>query len=82
MIPLMQREILVFVDLWNSNCIRKEKGVALLEGIPNHIYDFPEDYGLENYCMFHVETVLLLSKCCYQLKTSPSFKISFFSDIQ
>ena len=39
MIPLIQREILAFVDLWNSHRIRKQKGVVLPEGIPNHLYD-------------------------------------------
>ena len=57
MIPLIQREILAFVDLWNSHRIRKQKGVVLPEGIPNHLYDFPEDYGLENCGTFHFNTV-------------------------
>ena len=57
MIPLIQREILTFVDLWNSHPIRKQTGVVLPEGIPNHLYDFPEDYGLENCGTFHFNTV-------------------------
>ena len=57
MIPLIQREILAFVDLWNSHRIRKQKGVVLPEGVPNHIYNFPEDYGLENCGTFHFNTV-------------------------
>ena len=48
MIPLIQREILAFFDSWNSHSIRKQKGVVLPEGIPNHKYDFVEDYGLGN----------------------------------
>ena len=59
------REILVFFDLWNSHRLRKkQEDVALPESIPNHIYNFPEDYGLDNCCMFHFDTVLLSSKCC------------------
>ena len=56
MIPFIQREILAFVDLWNSHCIRKQKGVVLPVGIPNHIYDFPEDCGLEHCDTFHFNT--------------------------
>ena len=47
MIPVLEKEIGVFVDLWNSHRIRKQKDVVLPDGVPNHIYDFPEEYGLE-----------------------------------
>ena len=56
MISLIQREILAFVDSWNSHRIRKQKGVVLPEGTPNHKYNFREDYGLENCGTFHFNT--------------------------
>jgi hypothetical protein len=48
MIPLMQRELDIFKDtIWNTHRIRKQKDAILPSGIPNHIYSFPEEYGLE-----------------------------------
>ena len=47
MIPILQKEIDIFVELWNSHRIRKQKDVVLPDGIPNHIFDFPEQYNLE-----------------------------------
>ena len=46
MIPVLTRETSVFVDLWNSHRIRKQKDVILPGGVPNHIFDFPEEYDL------------------------------------
>lgn len=48
MIPLMQRELDTFKDtIWNSHRIRPQKDAVLPSGIPDHIYSFPEEYGLE-----------------------------------
>ena len=48
MVPIMQKEIDTFVNVvWNSHRIRVQKDTFLPAGIPNHIYSFPEQYGLE-----------------------------------
>lgn len=52
MIPKMQKEIDLFVELWNSHRIRCQKNTYLPDGVPNHIYDFPDQYGLEDCGMF------------------------------
>merc|ERR1719378_570894 len=55
MIPLMQRELDDFKDLvWNTHRIRKQRGNYLPDGIPNHIYSFPERYDMEQ-CGFTVK---------------------------
>ena len=64
MIPIVQREVNTFVDVvWNSHRIREQKNTFLPDGVPNHIYSFPEKYGLE--------------ECgTYQWLCSPSFSFS------
>ena len=48
MVPIMQKEIDTFVHVvWNSHRIRAQKNTFLPDGIPNHIYNFPDQYGLE-----------------------------------
>ena len=48
MIPLIQRELNTFKDtVWNSHRIRPQKDATLPAGIPEHIYSFPHEYGLE-----------------------------------
>ena len=48
MIPLIQRELDEFKDVvWNSHRIRHQKDTYMPDGVPNHIYDFPMQYGLE-----------------------------------
>ena len=48
MIPIIQREVDIFKDhIWNRHRIRAQKDTQLLNGVPNHIYDFPEKYGLQ-----------------------------------
>ena len=47
MVPLTQGEADIVKDnIWNIHCIRDQKGVFLPSGIPNHIYNFPEEYNL------------------------------------
>ena len=46
-IPVIQREMNTFIDMWNSHRIRHQKDTLLPDGVPNHIYNFPEKYGLE-----------------------------------
>jgi hypothetical protein len=49
LIPLLQKELDVFKDtIWNSHIIRQQKETDLPNGVPNHIYAFPDAYGLED----------------------------------
>ena len=49
MIPIMQREVNTFVDVvWNCHRIREQRDTFLPDGVPNHIYSFPDKYGLED----------------------------------
>ena len=47
MIPILQKEIYMFIDIWNSHRICKQKDMVLHHGIPNQIHNFPQEYGLE-----------------------------------
>jgi len=48
MIPIVQREVNTFIDVvWNSHRIREQRNTFLPDGVPNHIYSFPEKHGLE-----------------------------------
>lgn len=45
-IPLLQKELDVFKDtIWNNHRGRKQRNKDLPDGIPEHIYNFPEHYG-------------------------------------
>lgn len=48
MIPLIQKDLDVFREsVWNTHRIRAQKDTILPDSIPNHMYSFPEQYGLE-----------------------------------
>ena len=48
MIPVVEKEVIDFKDIvWNTHRIRAQKDTFLPNGIPNHVYSFPEKYGLE-----------------------------------
>ena len=48
LIPLLQKQLNIFKDtIWNTHRIRVQKDTVLPDGIPNHIYSFPEEYGME-----------------------------------
>ena len=49
MVPIIQKEI----DMWCGIAIRirAQKNTNLPDGIPNHIYHFPNQYGLEECVM-------------------------------
>lgn len=48
MIPILQKELDTFKDtIWNSHRIRLQKESVLPSGVPDHIYNFPGEYGLE-----------------------------------
>ncbi|XP_028403939.1 uncharacterized protein LOC114526526 [Dendronephthya gigantea] len=45
-IPVVQKELNTFKEtVWNNHRGRKQRNKALPDGIPNHIYAFPEQYG-------------------------------------
>ena len=47
-IPVVQKELDVFRKcVWNNHRTRKQKGKELPAGVPEHIYNFPEQYGRE-----------------------------------
>ena len=49
MIPILQKEVDEFKDVvWNPHRIRAQKDRMVPGGVPNHIYDFPEQYGMRN----------------------------------
>ncbi|XP_028412126.1 uncharacterized protein LOC114534852 [Dendronephthya gigantea] len=49
MIPVLQKELDIFKEsVWNTHRIRAQKNTNLPDGIPNHIYSFPELYGFED----------------------------------
>jgi hypothetical protein len=48
MVPVVQKELDTFREtIWNTHQIRAQKDTILPDGVPNHIYSFPEQYGLE-----------------------------------
>jgi hypothetical protein len=48
MIPIMQKELDLFKEtIWNTHRIRAQKDTCLPCVIPNHIYTFPQEYGIE-----------------------------------
>ena len=55
-----QKELDDFKEtIWNSHRIRKQKDTYLPDGVPNHIYQFPEEYGLKDCCKHFLKYVLL-----------------------
>ncbi len=46
-IPVLQKELDNFKDVvWNTQRIRAQKDVFLPNGVPNHMYDFPDEYNM------------------------------------
>ena len=63
MIPIIQKQLEIFKDtVWNSHRIRAQKDTRLPDGVPNHIYAFPEEYGLEDCGMYKSSTQLYLGQ--------------------
>ena len=59
MIPLIQKDLDVFRELvCNTHRIRAQKDTILTDGIPNHMYSFPEQYGLEECGLFGTPTTI------------------------
>ena len=48
MIHSLQKDLDTFKDtIWNSHRIRLQKDTVLPAGVPDHIYNFPGEYGSE-----------------------------------
>ena len=47
-IPIVQREIDLFVELWNNSRNRLQRNTLMPDGIPNVIHNCPEEYGMED----------------------------------
>jgi hypothetical protein len=77
MIPLIQKEIDSFVLLWNSHRIRKQSDTVLPDGIPNHIYNFPENYDLRECGMYANNSILASSTCSCICLTINKFQSLF-----
>ena len=64
MIPMLQRELEDFRTVWNTHRIRAQKDTYMADGVPNHIFQFPERYGLKacgwQFSVFSTEMLLLL----------------------
>ncbi len=55
----MQRELDVFREtIWNTHRIRAQRDTLMADGVPKHIYEFPERYGMEKKGFHHVYATL------------------------
>ena len=61
MIPIIQKQLEIF-KVWNSHRIRAQRDTRSPDGVPNHIYAFPEEYGLEDCGMYKSSTQLYLGQ--------------------
>ena len=58
MIPILQKQLDTFkATLWNAHRIRTQKDTLLPDGVPDHIYSFPEEYGLQECGKSSVEFI-------------------------
>lgn len=54
MVPVMQRELNEFKDtVWNTHRIRAQKDTLMADGVPDHIYEFPDRYGMQKKGTFY-----------------------------
>ena len=44
LLPIIHWECGTFFDLWNSHRIRSQNNLELPNGVPNHMFSFPEQY--------------------------------------
>ena len=58
----MQKEINTFIEVvWNTHRIRQQAETYLPDGVPNHIYEFPGKYGLEE-CGKNLKSLHILKR--------------------
>jgi hypothetical protein len=80
MIPIIQKQLDIFKDtVWNSHRIRAQKDTRLPDGVPNHIYAFPEEYGLEECGMCKHKDLTWLKPQC-EIVTHSRYCIIFNQD--
>jgi len=66
MIPLIQKQLDEFKNMiWNPHRIRYQKETYMADGIPNHIYEFPEKYELEECGMLYMNNILHFNEMRY-----------------
>lgn len=54
LVPLIQRELDIFREVvWNTHRIRAQKDSNLPSGVPDHIYNFPQEYNLEECGIYY-----------------------------
>ena len=59
-IPILQKEMDLLKDtVWNTHCIRTQKSTDLSSGVPNHVFDFPPEYGLEKCGNNYIYIIML-----------------------
>ena len=55
LIPVIQKQLDSFRQVvWNTHGIKRQKDTFLHDGVPDHIYGFPEKYGLEDCGQYSV----------------------------
>lgn len=61
MIPVVQKQLDVFrTVVWASHRTKAKKDTALPDGVPDHIYSFPDIYGLEDCGMVMSHLYMLM----------------------
>lgn len=59
-ISVIGKEMDVFREtIWNSHRVRSQKEAQMPKGIPNHLYAFPEEYGVEECGMYDQKLSML-----------------------
>ena len=49
LIPVIKKQLDSFREtIWNTNSIRTQENTSLPDGVPDHIYNFPQEYGLKS----------------------------------
>ena len=65
---MMQRELDEFrKTIWNNHRIRAQKDTLMVDGIPNHIFEIPERYGVENKSLMLFYFAFDIIKCSNRL---------------
>ena len=52
-LPILERELQEFVQYWNSHPLRRNRLTECPQGIPDDLYDMPNQYGRED----HLKTI-------------------------
>lgn len=61
MIPVMQQQLDEFREtIWNSHRIRAQKQTLMADGIPDHIFAFPERYNMADLGINYSPSISIL----------------------